>query len=182
MDVNAMKRHISTPLGEYDMDLASDLAIEDVNDAFINQPSLFAWWATLASMARTKANQMKMDMEKQEDFVKKTLKGQLDKEVRAQLELDGEKITEGKVENGIYCHPKYKEESDKYYKLRTLYLQADADASFLETAREAFCHRKEVLISLAANLRSEMNNSLDMTSKSTSNGSSVSRAPIKSHK
>lgn len=168
MDVNAMKRHISTPLGEYDMDLAADLKIneDDINSSFVEQPSLFAWWATLATMARAKANQLKLDMEKQEDYIKKTLKGELDAEVRKQFELDGVKATESKVENGIYSHPRYTQAMEEYYQLRKTFLDADADAAFLESAKEAFNHRKEMLISVGANLRSEWNNS-DVGLKST---------------
>ena len=88
----------------YAQDLNEDLRInaDDINESYIDQPSKFAWWAVLAAQARAKADRIKSAIEKQDEYIRKILTGELDAEVRKNLELDGEKVTEGKVTNGIY--------------------------------------------------------------------------------
>ena len=133
-------------------ELGDDLAIDpgDINQSFIDQPGKFAWWAVMAAKARA--------AEKQDDFIRKTLVGTLDSKVRQELELDGEKITESKVTSGIYKHADYVAAVDEYNKLREQWVQANEDASVLEAARDAMYQRKDMLISLGANMRMDMSN------------------------
>lgn len=153
---------LTVELGDesYHQDLESDLAINpgDINESFIDQPAKFAWWAVLAAKARSKADRLKAAADKQDDFIRKTLTGQLDTKVRQQLELDGEKITESKVTSAIFKHPEYVEAVDTYNNLREAYINADEDARTLEAAREAMNQRKDMLISLGAMLRMDVGN------------------------
>lgn len=141
-------------------ELGDDLAIDpgDINQSFIDQPGKFAWWAVMAAKARAKADRLKVAAEKQDDFIRKTLVGTLDSKVRQELELDGEKITESKVTSGIYKHADYIAAVDEYNKLREQWVQANEDASVLEAARDAMYQRKDMLISLGANMRMDMSN------------------------
>lgn len=144
----------------YSQDLNEDLRINssDINESYIDQPSKFAWWAVLAAQARAKADRIKSAIEKQDEYIRKILTGELDAEVRKNLELDGEKVTEGKVTNGIYQHERYIEEMDKLHNLRDEYVEANEDACILEAAKDALNQRKEMLISLGAQMRIDMSN------------------------
>lgn len=144
----------------YHQDLSEDLKINslDINESYIDQPSKFAWWAVLAAQARAKADKLKSCIDKQDEYIRKILTGELDAEVRKSLELDGEKITESKVSNGIYSNDRYKEEMEILHNLRDEFVKANEDASILEAAKEAMDQRKEMLISLGAQLRTDMSN------------------------
>lgn len=161
LDVNMSGKH-------YKQDLAEDLKInvDDINESYIDQPSKFAWWAVLAAQARARADKLKSSVDKQDEHIRKTLMGELDAKVREELELDGEKVTEGKVTNGIYKHPRYVEEMAKLHALRDEFVEANEDASILGAAKDAMNQRKEMLISLGAQLRTDMSNvELDMKKK-----------------
>ena len=144
----------------YAQDLNEDLRInaDDINESYIDQTSKFAWWAVLAAQARAKADRIKSAIEKQDEYIRKILTGELDAEVRKNLELDGEKVTEGKVTNGIYKNERYIEEMNKLHNLRDEYVEANEDACILEAAKDALNQRKEMLISLGAQMRTDMSN------------------------
>ena len=74
----------------YAQDLNEDLRInaDDINESYIDQPSKFAWWAVLAAQARAKADRIKSAIEKQDEYIRKILTGELDAEVRKNLELE----------------------------------------------------------------------------------------------
>lgn len=165
-DWEILSVEVKTKKSTTSMNLAEDLVIDEynLNEAFMNQPALFAWWATVAAQARAIADKAKLAVEEQEDYLKKRLIGELDTEVRQQLEMDGEKITETKVTNGIYCHERYVEESKKLYELKEKYLECNANAVTLEIGRDAMNQRKDTLISLGANMRNDINN-LDLNIK-----------------
>lgn len=147
------------------LDLNQELLIDidNITQSYIDQPSKYAWWATLASRARAKVDDLKLRVEIQEDFLKKTLKGELDAKFRKQLELEGEKITEGKVENRIYSSEEYNAEKEKLFEIRAHLLKATEDAVALEIARDSFNQRKDMLISLGAQLRSDFENNSDLS-------------------
>lgn len=160
-DWSILTVELSTNQGTATMDLAKDLAIniDNLNEDFCNQPSLYAWWATVACQARAISDKYKLKVEQKEEYIKKTLVGELDLEVRRNLEMDGEKVTEAKVTNGIYSHPRYQEALQELYTIKEEYLDANSKAVTLEVARDAMNQRKDALISLGAQLRNEYNNS-----------------------
>lgn len=138
-----------------------DLHIDgnDINQAYCDQPALYAYWATLATKAKNLYERKKFEVEKQENYIKKTLIGELDSKVRMNLEMDGEKITESRVANCIYIDSEYVLAVDEYNKLKEELLDLQSSLSVLEVARESMNQRKDMLISLGAQLRQESNNS-----------------------
>lgn len=165
-DNSVLNLTVDTKSGIYDLDLASDLKINktDLTESYIDQPAKFAWYAVLAAQARAHADFIKSKIDQKEDYVKKVLKGKLDASVRKQLELDGEKITELKVENGISCHPEFISALEELHMLREDYIGVNENASILETAKEALNQRKDMLISLGAHMRADFAN-IDLSMK-----------------
>ena len=166
------------------MNLADDLAIDEgnINEAFINQPALYAWWATVAAQARAISDHSKLDVERQEDYIKKTLMGELDTKVRQELDMNGEKITESKVEKAIYASEEYKAANEELFALKEKYLNDSETAITLEIARDSMNQRKDALISLGAQLRNESDNSdLSIRKQAAKDivGSSKTRKSIK---
>lgn len=151
---------VNTKLGEFEGNLGDDLKI-DVNDltaSYMDQPGKYAWWAILAAQARAKSDRIKSEIDNLKDYMGKTLIGELDAEIRAQLEYEGEKVTETKVERLIYQNEKYIERSEQLQQLRLSYAEANGEATILESARDSLDQRKDMLISLGAQLRSEGSN------------------------
>lgn len=159
-DTSILILTVKTKTSENTIDLGEDLKIDpmNINDAFIEQPAKFAYWATVAIQAKALLEKKKSEVERQEEYLKKTLVGELDNEVRANLEMNGEKITETKVTNGIYIHERYKEEQAKLYALKDELLELQQKFAVLDIAKESMNQRKDMLISLGANLRLEGNN------------------------
>lgn len=145
---------------EYANNLAEDLQIheDNLNADFCDQPAKFAWYAVLSAKAKHEASLAKFELDKMEEYIKKTLIGELDAEVRHNLEFEGEKITESKVEKAIYKHSKYKEQVEKLNELKLEWLDKNHTAVLLEFAKEAMMQRKDMLISIGANLRAQMEN------------------------
>lgn len=159
-DVEFLKLDIDLGGKQYHQDLTDDLRInsDDINQSYIDQPSKYAWWAVLAAQARGRADKLKNAADKQDEFIRKVLTGKLDELVRQDLEMNGEKVTEGKVSNGICKHSDYIAALEDYHNLKDQYVQANEDASILEAARDSLNQRKEMLISLGAQLRVDLSN------------------------
>lgn len=165
-DMEIFKIEVRTKKSKDVLNLAEDLRIDEynLNEAFCNQPSLYAYWATVASQARALADRAKLEVDKHEDYMRKTLVGILDVEVRRELEMNGEKVTESKVTNEIYCHEDYLAAQTQLYELKEKYLDANETAVTLEIARDAMNQRKDALISLGAQMRNDASN-LELTIK-----------------
>lgn len=151
---------VSTPFGKYSQDLNSDLEIhpEDLNSDYCDQPAKFAWWATLAASAQAVVDRLKTKIEIQDTLIRKDLKGKLDSEIREQMELDGIKVTEGKVEAAFYSHAEYLEAANTLKELQQQLIDAQDQARILGVAKEAMNQRKDMLISLGAAMRMDMGN------------------------
>lgn len=160
-DLSILSINVKTSTSENLVDLSEDLKIDmdNINDAFCNQPAKFAWWATVASQAKALVDRKKLEIEKREEYLKKTLVGELDVVVRTELELNGEKITETKVTNSIYSHDMYVETQKEIHNLKNELLELQNNYTTLEIAKESMIQRKDMLISLGAQLRNETNNS-----------------------
>lgn len=187
-DMSILEVLVKTRTSENQVNLAEDLAIDyvNINEAFCEQPAKFAWWATVASQAKALVDAKKAELERAEDYLKKTLVGELDSEVRMTLEMNGEKVTETKVTNGIYIHPKYKESQEKYYTLKGELLELQQKMAILDIARESMNQRKDMLISLGAQLRQEGGN-IDLIMKAKAKEildrrKSIERKPIRGGK
>lgn len=187
-DMSILEVLVKTSTSENQVNLAEDLAIDyvNINEAFCEQPAKFAWWATVASQAKALVDAKKAELERAEDYLKKTLVGELDAEVRMTLEMNGEKVTETKVTNGIYIHPKYKESQERYYTLKGELLELQQKMAILDIARESMNQRKDMLISLGAQLRQEGGN-IDLIMKAKAKEildrrKSIERKPIRGGK
>ena len=137
-DMEILNFTVKTKNSENDVSLSEDLKIQsaDINEAFCEQPAKFAWWATVAAQAKALVDRKKHEVERQEEYIKKTLIGELDAEVRMELEMNGEKVTETKVTNGIYVNKRYKEEVQKLYELKDELLELQEKWVLLDIAKD----------------------------------------------
>lgn len=144
-------------IGQSQSDLTNDLkfAPETINIAYMTQPAKFAYWSIVAAQAKAAVDKKKLEVERQDDFIKKTLIGELDGTIRQQLAEDGIKVTEAKVTNNIYIHPRYLKEQTKLYHLQDELVELQRQYGLLYAAKEAMYHRKDMLVSMGAQLRQE---------------------------
>lgn len=163
-DLSILEVTVKLPQNSYDLDLAKDSQIDvnNLNQGFIEQPTIFAWYATLAALAKSKVTRLKREVEKQDDYIKKTLIGTLDSKVRKQLEINGEKVTETKVTNAIYADVEYISNIQKLNGLKDELTDAEENSAILDVARETMIQRKDMLISLGAQVRSDCDNTGDV--------------------
>ena len=163
-DMSVLTMEVKLSSETVSLDLSQDMVINvaNINESYIDQPAKFAYWATLATLARSKANKIKRELDREQDYIKTTLTGSLDSKVRAQLEIDGEKVTETKVTNGIFTHPEYISYKAKIADKQREYDEADEQARLLEVGRETMNQRKEMLISLGAQLRTDYDGASDL--------------------
>ena len=149
-----------TSNAQQDLDITKDLEFtaENLNQAYIEQPAKFAYWASLAVNSKAALDRKKLEVERQENYLKKTLFGELDTIVRHRMDEEGEKITEARVTARIYTEPQYTEELKKLYVLQDELLELQTQTDILYTAKEAFIQRKDMIISLGANIRQEKTN------------------------
>lgn len=166
-DMSILNITVKTKTSENTVDLGEDLKINisDINQDFCEQPAKFAWWATVAAQAQSLVDRKRLDVDRQDDYIRKTLVGELDTEVRNEMEMNGEKATEAKVSSRIYSHDKYQAEVNKLYMWREELLELQLQAARLNAAKDAMVQRKDALISLGAQLRLEGNNVSDLSIK-----------------
>jgi len=126
----------------YDGDITKELQIDlsNLNEELAKQPAKFAWWGVVHAVAK--------------DLVD-TEEGKLDSEIRKSAEASGEKITETKIKNLINVNEKYRELKNQERIARVI--------------KEAFAQRKDMLISLAANLREEFDTELSIKKEKINN-------------
>lgn len=166
-DLSILELTVNLSQNVYNLDLAEDSKIDvnNLNQGFIEQPTIFAWYATLAAIAKSKVTKLKREVEKQDEYIRKTLIGTMDGKIRKQLEIDGEKVTETKVTNAIYADVEYISNVNKLNSLKDELTEAEEQSAILEVARETMIQRKDMLISLGAQVRSEYDNVSDPSIK-----------------
>lgn len=124
---------------ELDLDnmvpIGDDLSVE-----FTQQPSLYAYIATLAARAEAEWGDAKNALAR--------MGAQTDKEVRRDLAMSNEKVTEGKVEAEVELRRGYQEAADFELECREQYL-------VMRALTRTFDMRAQMLISLGAHLRAE---------------------------
>lgn len=165
-DFDILNLEIKTNNSTNTLNLVDDLKInsEDLNEGFMDQPAKYAYWATVASQAQQLVDKKKLEVDRQEEYLKKTLVGELDEEVRQELEMNGERITESKVTNNIYIHPRYSDNLNVLYDLKQELLDLQGKYAALNIAKDAMNQRKDMLISLGAQMRNE-NANMDLIIK-----------------
>lgn len=126
-----------------DSSLQEDIFVDRsrLNDEFAEHASRFGWYSTAYELCVDHEARLKAKLER--------AYAQLDAQARAQMEAAGVKVTEKKVENTVITQP-------EYISIYEEYLDAKLQVGLLKAARDAMIHKKEMLVSLGANLRSEM--------------------------
>jgi hypothetical protein len=111
-----------------------------INEAFVSQAALFAYYADQSRVATKTADNLKMRI----DMVASSL----DEAIRNKAATDGAKITEKLVEQAI-CR------DDKYIKAVEEYNNAKSTAQMLRDTLEALKMKKDMLIQVGTNIREE---------------------------
>jgi hypothetical protein len=131
-----------------------DLGVDEghINDALIAQPARFVFWAKLSAIARVIHEQAKLELEKYD--------AQLYTFKRNEKESAGEKVTERQLETMII--------QDVHHQERvTAVLRAKLQYDHLDSVKEAFLQRSQMLMSVSANLRQEWETSLSLKAHTT---------------
>lgn len=109
---------------------------ETINDDLKDQPSYFAWYAVLSEIAQAEMAEAKSTLEMSEAL--------LDEQIRKNA--GGDKVTETMIKNKIRLDPTYQAAQDNFATARK-------NVGILGAIKESFYHRKDILISLASNMR-----------------------------
>lgn len=124
----------------YDLDYQKELKCseETINEDLKNQPTMFAWYAVLQEMAAAAVSEAKLDLE----VTEATLDGYFrDESVKKKI-----KLLEKDIFSKIKLH-------DDYLKARVAVNTAIKNAGILRAIKDAFAHRKEMVLALASNMR-----------------------------
>lgn len=124
--------------------LMADVAINpnDLDSAYIEQASLFAFYAEQSRLASKKMDNFKLRID--------AVEAELDKQFRDEAVGSGSKVTEKAIEQAIGRDP-------KYVKAVMSYNDAKATAQMLRDVLDAFKNRKDMLICIGNDRRSEFN-------------------------
>jgi len=126
---------------EFDMEAQLVIDPTQLDKELIEQPSKFAWVASLHEYAKDLTQQEKMSLEE--------LKAELDTEVRIEANQQETKITEAMVRNLVLQDKRFKKANEHYLETQKL-------SNLLGVAVQAFHMRANMLISLSANKRMEL--------------------------
>lgn len=156
-DMSILTLEVKTRTAVNQLNLGEDLRIDPMNLStdFCEQPAKFAYWATVAAQARALVDRARLKVDQMEENIKKSLMGELDAEVRQTMELDGVKITEAKVQSNIYTHPKYIAAMEELQVARAELVELQEQSTMMDVAKDAMNQRKDMLISLGAQIRAE---------------------------
>jgi len=129
-------------------DLQDDVFIDNSNleEEFLNQPEIFAWWASTCELAK--------DLVAKQKFLLERLSATLDNKIRLdaeQLSIDTGKpvkLTETKILHMINTN-------EEYQRATFQHLEFKKQLGLLQAGKDAVEQRKEMLISLGANYRAE---------------------------
>jgi len=129
---------------EYDLKYQEELKFDEstIDEDLKKQPSYFAWYSVLYAMAEDALGKAKLDLE--------LLEANLDPFYRLKL-TEGGKVTEPMVASAIKTDDKYIEAIYKVTELKKA-------VGILKAIKEAFDHRREMLLALASNMRSQIKN------------------------
>lgn len=127
-----------------DKELARCVNIEPLilNEEFVRLPSDLAYWNGQYSEALKTYLTTKLQL--------KRLEAQLQMEKRVELETQNKKVTESMVEAAI-------EIDDRHHAAQLALIESECEKEKLDGFCEALRTKKEMLISLGASLRAEMN-------------------------
>lgn len=140
----------------YESTLDEDLFINrnDLNSEFSSHAEKFAYYSTCFELASDKLRRYEVEL--------KRLYAVLDANKRSELINAGVKYTEKMIENSVIT-------DDAYRALQDEALDAERQVGLLKAARDAMAQRKEMLISLGANQRSEYRSDPSLLSRELHN-------------
>ena len=136
-NLQLMKIDITTPdYGSFQSDMAVDLKVDKSNlsDEMEQQPSLYAWWASLAEYVRNQHSRKKFELQ--------VLEAELDEEFRQEADRDNIKATEKWMEGKIHRDSRWKNLSGEVLDLRY-------KVGILDSATWSFQQRAEMIKALA---------------------------------
>lgn len=114
---------------------------ENLDQAYTDQASLFAFYAEQSRQASKKADNFKLRVE--------VIESKLDKEIRNAAAAAGTKVTEKAIEQEIAG-------SEEYGNAVMAYNDAKATAQMLRDTLDAFKQRKDMLVQFGLSRRDEM--------------------------
>lgn len=122
--------------------LQADLAIDDtdLDTAMLRQSGLFAYYGALHAQAEQQLARMEQ--------LQEIIFARLDKKVRDEAAKAGTKVTEAQVKAAVALEP-------KAIAIKTAVNKAQMVANLCKSAVDAFRNRRDMLIQLAFNSRSE---------------------------
>jgi len=115
-------------------------AEETINENLRDQPSFYAYYAVLAELADEALSEAKLALEMTESS--------LDAEVREEMTRVGTKTTETAIRGKIVL-------KESYVAAVSLVNSLKKDVGILKAIKEAFNHRKDMLVTLASNMRAQ---------------------------
>lgn len=126
-----------------EIDIADILSINDadISKEFVQQPALYGFFSVL--LARAERDAALADLQKDQEYA------MADASVREELEMSGIKSTEAMVKNMVMTDAEYAAAVAKK-------VEADYEQKVLKALSSALQQRAEMLISLGAHLRHEI--------------------------
>lgn len=123
-------------------ELKADLAfsVNRLDDAMMNQASLFSHYANQAAKAQLQADRMKNELELVEALI--------DKELRDEAAESGQKITEALLAKQIRLDPRYQQALKNSSEAKMI-------AQMTKSTTEAFSQRRDMLVQIGKDLREE---------------------------
>lgn len=118
-----------------------------IDEEFMEHSDRFAWWATVTELARDKVARTKYQLDR--------IYALVDHKVRFELNDKKAKVTEKIVENIVIT-------SKEYQECMLELLEAKKQLGLAMAGKEALIQRKDMLISLGANMRAEGSSNLSI--------------------
>lgn len=137
-----------------------EITESNLSNDFMEQAGKYAWWAVLAETAKFHKEKTELEVDVAE--------ANADKTARKELIDESTKVTEALVKSRIKLNLEYQ---DAVAKFNT----AKKNASILDKIVKSFEHRKEMLISVGAQIRAGQGNSGDLVSLKSRVGDITSR-------
>lgn len=139
---------------QYTVEVPDVVAIDPakIDKELAEQPEKYLHFARLAALFTSKRDRISEEL--------KTCRAKCDVELRKGFAERNEKITEDKIKNLIESH-------QACVDMKSALLDAEEQCAVVSAIKEAFYHRKDMLVSLAANMRAELEGELFIKKRET---------------
>lgn len=134
----------------YDLEKELRWTEDSLNKDLIENPTRFAWMATLHAVALSYRDELKQGLD--------VFYAELDSQYRIDAQHRGEKTTENSLRALVLMDQRYQQRQEQYMK-------ALSDERILKVGREAFEQRAQMLMTFAANKRAEFDTRIRMGKK-----------------